>query len=170
MDFTSRPMRSFLPIVITVAVLGILACDGADVAGPTTADAAARDAHLIVSHAGITPRLIEGNISGDGDAVCSNPTVVGDGNVLSGIRVDPPTRGWASYGDFDVRIDAATGMYLRWVNNGTAAVRHVVVKGGPNTTVYDYDGTLTTDGHLASPPTRAGTCPEISNFTICYTE
>ena len=62
----------------------------------------------------------------------------------------------------------ARGMGFR--NLGASEVRHVVVKGGTNIHVYDYDGSVTQDGRLIPPKNPGGDCPEISWFAICYAE
>jgi hypothetical protein len=121
------------------------------------------------SWAGVAPRLIEGNIGGGAEGVCSDERVVGAGNSYSGVKVEAPAPGTYTVGDFMYRLDP-TGRGMGFRNIGDSDVRHVVVKGGPDIHVYDYDGTVTQDGRLIPPKNPGGDCPEISWFTICYTE
>lgn len=166
-----RTLLFSLCLLVSVGLVSLAGCDGSGAPIPEDGfDIAEPAVAFFQTTAGVEPRLVEGNISGEAAAVCSNPLVVGDGNAYEGIKVEPPIRGATTYGDITVQIDTHTGMLLGFIAGADTEIRHVVMKGGPDTHIYDYDGSISEDYHLHAPPNGAGRCPELSYFTICYTQ
>ena len=56
---------------------------------------------------------------------------------------------------------------FEWRVPNTIGVLAVLVKGGPQYSVYSYNG-LATDGHLASPFNSSGAPARISHVVMCY--
>ena len=164
-------MRTLLFSIGLLGCLGLISLAGCDATSASGSDdvlgVTGAPTAFIRTTSGIMGRIIEGNIPGDAAAVCSNPIVVGDGNVYEGIKIDPPVRGVTAYADVTI---TATKMFLSWAAEDGIQVRHVVIKGGPDTHVYDYDGSLSSDARLHPPPHRQNNnCPDLSWYTICYT-
>jgi hypothetical protein len=115
---------------------------------------------------GVEPRLIEGNIPGEGLAVCADPRVNPGGAAWLGFKIDPPASG--SFAGIAYTL-SADGKYLGWSSSG-ATVHAVLVKGGPDSHLYAYNPpAATADQGLHSPLNSGGQVPEISHFVFCYT-
>lgn len=123
------------------------------------------------SQMGITPKVYPGNfVSSDDEQVCYDLVKLGYiGEVtaeMRGFKIDPPTGYKDANVDFKISND---GRYLEW-ESANAQVLGVVVKGGPNYTVYDYVGTGIKSDALLRSPIAAGRTqpPAISHYNVCY--
>jgi len=59
------------------------------------------------------------------------------------------------------------GRNLAWVlSHGKYCIDNIVVKGGPDAFVYNYDGSINSDSNLKSPSLKSGKTPEISH--LCF--
>jgi hypothetical protein len=65
-----------------------------------------------------------------------------------------------------VSVTVTNGTYVAFVS--TVPLGAVIVKGGNDANIYEYDGTVTADSGLASPPVGAQQNPAgLSNLTFC---
>lgn len=127
-----------------------------------------------VSAAGIVPKLYAGNISGDGNAVCTELGYAG------GFKIDPPKAGTSN----GVTISFTNGgRSLSWEAEAGVQVKAIVMKGGENTNIYQYPYPTTAsdysrliggtdyefykDAGLGSPGVTVGGGPQISHFVVC---
>jgi hypothetical protein len=109
-----------------------------------------------------TIKLVDGNIPGNGGAVCSSLEV---GRGPTGWKVDGAS-GTTRDGLMFTVID---GKYLQFSRvSGTNVVTAVVVKGGEDTYVYYYGAGATSGAGLRAPLNGGGNVPVISHYTFCY--
>ncbi len=112
-------------------------------------------------------RFISGNIAGDGNAVCANIAVNPARGAWGGVKVDPPRSLTIAGYQFTLSADGRTLSFMR-VAPGPDIVA-VVVKGGPDTFVFDFPAGTTSGTGLRAPRNGGGNVPEISHFTVCFT-
>jgi hypothetical protein len=101
-------------------------------------------------------------------ALSGNSPVTGD---IVGFKVDPPgpySDGFVSFG-----VSSPDGRLLSWESEPGVSVLGVIVKGGPNFNLYDYQGAdldpyPNHDNGLLSPLNKAGKLPQISHYNVCY--
>lgn len=165
-----RPLLRTLALVALVGgFAGLTGCDS--VGGetiPFTPDTGTANTS-VTTQAGVTPRLVSGNLAGDANTVCKLEVVAGAGNGWWGRKVDPPRAGTHRIDGFDITIRAdLKTLSFATMSPDVVRMRHIVVKGGPDTFVYDYDGSVLEDAGLVAPPNRGGNVPQISHYTICY--
>ncbi|WP_271409887.1 hypothetical protein [Pseudomonas sp. Q1-7] len=117
---------------------------------------------------------VPGNfVAEDDDQICYN--VFGDLGLgeLRGFKIDPPVAG-----TYDaITVTLSNGKYLAWSAPSSLNVLAVVVKGGPNYTLYDYLH-ASLDASIQKPipsqdlwlhsPLHKGKIPDISHFNFCY--
>lgn len=105
------------------------------------------------------PRFVEGNVTTCEEAGLS-------GEVLFGSPPDYPSNPTAGSGTV-----SGDGTTLDVTINEGFTASGIVVKGGPDTNVYDgpFVGPTTVEG-MQSPPVGQGNIPEISHWFVCGTE
>jgi hypothetical protein len=143
----ARAARGSLPRA-AIAAMGVAA---------TLATVSAGTAHATA----LTPAYHAGNVNSCADI---EPGAYG-------VNVDAPSK-WGTFGDdklggaYDVSADRKT---FAW-SSTAGSVSFVVVKGGPDAYVYDYDGGAKSDSGLVSPLNRGGQVPAISHVLLCRGE
>lgn len=162
--------RSLKLLPLLAAALLFVGCDSASTAGSSSTGSASTSnpdtqtsSVSPVSNEGITPVLQPGNTSGDPEVVCKSLQA----NYWAW-KVESPRRGTFTINNFTFTVDSS-GRYLTWQAIGTDRMRAVFVKGGRDTFLYSYDGSLGADGGLRSPDNGGGNIPGISNFIYCFT-
>ena len=106
--------------------------------------------------------LVDKNIPGNGNAVCSS-FEVGGGPI--GWKVD----GASSTTRDGLKFTVTGGKYIEFSRvSGSNVVTAVVVKGGEFTYVYDYGNGATSGAGLRAPLNGGGNIPDISHYTFCY--
>jgi hypothetical protein len=138
--------KIFSVFIITMLVLGAFAV-GTSLAGDPPGEPS------------VAPIFVEGN-----------PTCESLGYPL-GIKVDPPASGVFSVGNGEVTVelygeDGDDFLYLDWTS--TYPIMAVIVKGGPNANLYDYDPVSFGDVGLHSPLKENGDPYAISHFNFCF--
>lgn len=105
------------------------------------------------------PRFVEGNVT-----TCEEAGLTGE--VLFGSSPDYPSNPAAGSGTV-----SGDGTTLDVTINEGFTASGIVVKGGPDTNVYDgpFVGPTTVEG-MQSPPVGQGNIPEISHWFVCGTE
>jgi hypothetical protein len=120
----------------------------------------------------VAPQTYPGNfVASDDDQVCYEIAQMLGWDVTSemrGFKIDPPTSVSNDAGEFTVEQP-----YLHWSAADGVRILAVIVKGGPNFNLYDYqsygveNGYLSADSFLRSPQHRKN-IPAISHYNICY--
>jgi hypothetical protein len=153
---------------LVVATVGLAACSDSPSspggAAPAPVPQLAKAAPAQPTHpAGAT--FVSGNLSGEGNAVCSDVAVNPGGKPWSGQKFDPPVNSTVAGYKFTLSGD---GKYLTFAPTGaptTLAILAVVVKGGPNTYVYTNPAAGT---QMQSPVSGGGNVPGISHYVVCF--
>ncbi len=126
------------------------------------------------SSAGVVPIVYGGNVI---DIVNAGPDRINRACVeLTGVsdavgyKMDLPPRASLAGGGLPfgaVGVYGSDGTNFEWRVPNTVGVLAVLVKGGPQYSVYSYSG-LATDGRLASPFNSSGAPAMISHVVMCY--
>lgn len=126
------------------------------------------------SYAGVVPVVYGGNVI---DIVNAGPDrinracveLTGFSGALGYKMEAPPLASLANGGlPFGpVGVYGSDGTNFEWRAPSTIGVIAVLVKGGPQYSVYSYTG-FATDGHLASPFNASGAPAQISHVVMCY--
>jgi hypothetical protein len=111
--------------------------------------------------------------SNDGTVVPGNP---GCADLTGGagwteLKVEPPASGTFTDGTLTVDVvvsDSPAGQVFSWDSN--IGVDAVIVKGGPNASVYVYDPEATSDSGLHAPANESGSWAGLSHISFCYDE
>jgi hypothetical protein len=147
--------------------IGIAACsDPQAPTSPVSPELEPQPRLNLVATTTSNPRLIEGNISGNGTAVCAE--VNGTNTPWLGQKVDGANGATIAGYVFSI---SGGGRYVSYQPAANTAPFHVitavVVKGGPDTYVYSPTsaGTL-----MRAPDNAGGNVPQISHYTVCYTQ
>lgn len=114
---------------------------------------AATPAMATTSTQGVTPRLVPGN-----------PTCASLG-YAAGKRYYPGDTGTVAVGTGTVTW-SHDGTYVTWTS--TIGLDAVIVKGGNNANVYDYDPESQGDSGLASPENSSGGPAGVSHIDFCF--
>ena len=111
-------------------------------------------------------KLILGNISGNGTAVCNNVAVNTSGKTWLGQKVDGADNATIAGYNFTISGDGRFVTYQP-VSGGAQSytIVAVVVKGGPNTFLYASPAAGTA---MRSPDNGGGNIPGISHYSVCY--
>ena len=126
------------------------------------------------SYAGVVPIVYGGNVI---DIVNAGPDrinracveLTGNSGALGYKMETPPLASLADGGlPFGPGgVYGSDGTNFEWRAPNTVSVLAVLVKGGPQYSVYSYHG-LATDDHLASPFNASGAPARISHVVMCY--
>jgi hypothetical protein len=148
-----------------VAALAAAACaDQGPTALPSSGDGLPRLSTVAAS--AVTPRLVVGNIAGEGNAVCMDLAVNPSRKSLSGVKIDPPRNATIAGYSFTLSANGQLLSFTR-VQPGYDIVA-VVVKGGNDTFIYEYPAGTTSGTALQSPP-KNDKVPQISHYSVCFT-
>ena len=180
MSNRSTGHRARAVVASALVLLSITACSpeqSTGVAGSTEVALSLGTPLLIgaqTSGAGVVPIVYGGNVI---DIVNAGPERINRACVeLTGIsdalgyKMDsPPLASHASGGlPFGpVGVYGSDGTNFDWRASSSIGVLAVLVKGGPQYSVYSYGG-LATDNNLASPFNSSGAPALISHVVICY--
>jgi len=165
-------MRRSIAFLTLALVFGLAACDSAtdSLTDPGLRVSVTDDQTNARSQRGIVPRFIDNyNIPGEGADVCASPLVNPLGEDWLGFKVDS----YSGTNQNGILVTITGNTYLRWDAQPNRLVRAVLVKGGQDSFVYDYNADapyLFWDAQLRAPLNPGGNIPEISHYTVCYTE
>jgi len=128
-------------------------------AWPATADTPTRTDSSPTSYDGVIPFILD-------------PAGPG-GNVSCDMLGYEYTSGRINYnGDFDgefpagIDVTVTGGTFVAWTS--TFGIGAVIVKGGNDANIYEYESASLGDSDLASPPTSSGDPAGLSNLTFCF--
>jgi hypothetical protein len=147
-------------LAASLTLLPVLGCMDADLG---------EHAAATTSAAGVTPTPFPGNfVASDDDQVCYELAQLGGWDVTSemrGFKIDPPTSHADAAGTYTI---SHKGLQLAWSTNPGYSLLAVIVKGGPNFNLYDYQGSgLDADSGLTSP-LHKNKIPAISHYNVCW--
>lgn len=153
------------PLPLNVQLVWLLAVSL--LLGMTTASMAQGIASSPTSNGGVTPYIIgKGNQTCEdvGMFKCSSARV----NYTSGSFDDDfgDVTGNLNCDDNKIAVTVTTDTFVKWT--ASSGVGAVIVKGGPDANVYEYDPQRLGDSGLASPPNSSGKPAGLSNLTFCW--